>query len=241
MAGNRQLYEQAMNDGHSAAWDQEWDKAIAAYARAIQELPEDPAAHNSLGLALLNAKRFEDALKVYNRAHTLSPDDTIPLEKGADVLERLGRLQEAAAKYVAVADVYLGQRDLEKAIGNWERATRLSPGLLQIHYRLAQAYERTGQARSALREYLTLAFNFQRSGDKQKAMQAVDRALRLVPNNPQAINAKQAIESDASWPCQTWNPISPKRLRLSRKPGIKRNAWSTSGNLIRMAQWEKRL
>ncbi len=197
MAGNRQLYEQAMNEGHGAAWDQEWDKAIGAYARAIQELPEDPAAHNSLGLALLNAKRYEDALKVYNRAHTLSPDDTIPLEKGADVLERLGRLQEAAQKYVAVADVYLGQRDLEKAIGNWERATRLSPGLLQIHYRLAQAYERTGQARSALREYLTLAFNFQRSGDKQKAMQAVDRALRLVPNNPQAINAKQAIESDA--------------------------------------------
>ncbi|HLY28323.1 MAG TPA: tetratricopeptide repeat protein [Aggregatilineales bacterium] len=197
MAGNRQIYEQAMNDGHSAAWDQEWDKAIAAYARAIQELPEDPAAHNSLGLALLNAKRFDDALKVYNRAHTLSPDDTIPLEKGADVLERLGRLQEAAQKYVEVADVYLGQRDLEKAIGNWERATRLSPGLLQIHYRLAQAYERTGQARSALREYLTLAFNFQRGGDKQKAMQAVDRALRLVPNNPQAINAKQAIESDA--------------------------------------------
>src|SRR5258708_7161850 len=156
MAGNRELYEQAMNDGHGAAWDQEWDKAIGSYARAIQELPEDPAAHNSLGLALLNSKRFDDALKVYNRAHMLAPDDPVPLEKGADVLERLGRLPQAAEKYVSVADVYLGQRDLDKAIGNWERATRLSPGQLQIHYRLAQAYERTGQKRSALREYLTL-------------------------------------------------------------------------------------
>src|SRR5258707_3486066 len=108
MAGNRELYEKAMDDGHGAAWDQEWDKAIGAYARAIQELPEDPAAHNSLGLALLNAKRFDDALKVYNRAHTLSPDDTIPLEKGADVLERLGRLQEATEKYLAVTVDDLG-------------------------------------------------------------------------------------------------------------------------------------
>src|SRR5437764_5239746 len=94
MAGNRQLYEQAMNAGHSAAWDQECDKAIMAYARAIQEFPEDPLAHNSLGLALLQAGRLEDALKVYKRAHLLAPDDPVPLEKMADVLERLGRLQE---------------------------------------------------------------------------------------------------------------------------------------------------
>lgn len=35
MAGDRAVYEQEMNAGHSAAWDQEWDKAIMAYARAI--------------------------------------------------------------------------------------------------------------------------------------------------------------------------------------------------------------
>lgn len=198
MARNREIFDQSMNAGHSAAWDQDWNKAIVQYARAIQEIPDDPGAHNSLGLALLQAKRYDDALKIYNRAHQLAPDDPIPLEKSADVLERLGRLKEAAQQYVTVADVYLVQRDLDKAIGNWERATRLTPGLMQIHFRLAQSYERTGQRKNAIREYLTLAFNFKANNDTAKALQAVERALRLDPSNPQALNTKQALETGST-------------------------------------------
>jgi tetratricopeptide (TPR) repeat protein len=195
MPGNRQIFEQAMNLGHSAAWDQEWEKAIAAYTRAIKEIPEDPQAYNSLGFALLQARQYDNALKVYSRAAQMSPDDPLPLEKIADVLERLGRLKEAAQAYINVADIYLAQGDLEKSIGNWERATLLTPGLIQIHYRLAQAYERTGRKRAAVMQYLTMAFNFQRSNDKVKALQSIERSLRLEPSNPQVLNAKRAIES----------------------------------------------
>lgn len=221
MAGNRQIYEQAMSMGHSAAWDQEWDRAIAAYGRAVQEFPEDPAAHNSLGLALLQARRLEDALKVYTRAHQLAPDDPIPLEKSADVLERLGRLKEAAQQYINVAEVYLAQRDLEKAIGNWERATRLTSGLVQIHQRLALAYERTGQKKSAIREYLTLAFNFQRANRTDIALQAVERALRIDPVNPQALNTKAALETGSLLAVELPEedaPPPPKRERVFDAP-----------------------
>lgn len=194
MPGNQQLYEQAMALGDGFAWDQQWDKAIAAYARALQEYPEDTRSHNSLGFSLLQAKRYADALKVYSRARQLDPNDPLPLEKSADVLERLGRQKEAADQYIAVADVHIAQGDLDRAIANWERATLLTPGLLQIHFRLAQAYERTGKKRSAVVQYLTMAFNFQRSGDRTRALQACERALRLDPNNPQVLNSKQAIE-----------------------------------------------
>jgi len=195
MAGDRTIYEKAMNAGHSAAWDQQWDRAIAAYGRAVQEFPEDPDAHRSLGLALLQAQRLEEALKVYTRAHQLAPDDPIPLEKSADVLERMGRLREAAQQYIQVSDIYISQRDLDKAIGNWERATYLTPGLIPIHAKLATAYERTGANKKAIREYLTLAFNFQRMNDTEKAIQAVQRALRLERDNPQALNTLQALQS----------------------------------------------
>ncbi len=195
MPGNRDAYEQAMNAGHNAAWDQEWSMAVGSYGKAIQEFPEDPEAHIHLGLGLLELGRLEDALKVYTRAHQLAPDDPIPLEKSADVLERLGRLREAAQQYINVSEIYLGQRDLDKAIGNWERATRLTPGLIPIHAKLAQAYERIGDKKKAIHEYLTLAFNYRRINNTETAIKAAQRALRLDRNSPQVLNTIRALES----------------------------------------------
>lgn len=195
MAGNREHYEAYMSEGHDFAWENQWDSAVRSYTAAVREFPDDGDAHLYLGWALLSTGRLEDSLRVYKRAHQLLPDDPAPLEKSADVLERLGRLKEAAQQYIAVADIYLSLRDLEKAIGNWARATQLTPGLLMIHARLAQAYERIGDRRRALREYLTLAFNFQRGGDTEKAIKAVERALRLDRRNPQALNTLRALRS----------------------------------------------
>lgn len=195
MPGNQDAYEQYMNSGHNAAWDQDWSAAISAYGRALQEFPEDADAHIHMGLALLKAGRLDSALKVYMRAHQISQTDPIPLEKSADVLERMGRLREAAQQYVNVAEMYLSQRDIDKAIASWDKATRLTPGLVAVHLKLAQAYERIGSKPKAIREYLTLAFNFQRNGDPDKAMRAVQRALKLDPKNAPSLNTLRVIET----------------------------------------------
>ena len=200
MPGNREAYEQSMNAGHNAAWDQDWPGAITAYGHAIQEFPEDSEAHIHLGLALLKSGRLDDALKVYNRASQLTPGDPIPLEKSADVLERMGRLQDAAQRYVSVAEIFLNQRDFNKAIANWTRATELTPGLMSVHAKLAQAYEHIGNKKEAIYHYLMLAYNFQRSGENKKAVRAGQRALKLEPNNSQTLNILHALESGREIP-----------------------------------------
>ena len=72
-----------------------------------------------------------------------------------------------------MAEVYLQQRDLDKAIYNWDRATKLTPGLVGIHAKLAQAYERLGEKAKSIREYLMLAYNFQQQGDGKNAIKVV--------------------------------------------------------------------
>lgn len=195
MPGNREAYERAMNAGHNSAWDKEWSAAIAAYGQAVQEFPNDAEAHMHLGLVLLEVGRLDDALKVYTRAHQLAPSDPIPLEKSADILEKVGRLKEAGQQYINVAEIYVGQRDLAKAIYNWEQATRLTPGLAAIHAKLAQAHERLGNKAQAIREYLMLTADFQRMGEDDKAQKAAQRALKIDPKNIAILNAMRALES----------------------------------------------
>src|SRR5260370_38205390 len=103
MAGNRELFDKALNDGHSAAWDQDWDRATQYYIRAVQEFPENAQALNSLALALLNAKRFQEALKIYTRSADLNPDDPVLLEKSADGLARFARSDDERTASVTVA------------------------------------------------------------------------------------------------------------------------------------------
>lgn len=221
MPGNRQAYDQAMNAGHNAAWDKEWGVAIAAYGQAVQEFPDDAESHMHLGLALLEAGRLDDSLKVYTRAHQLAPNDAIPLEKSADILEKVGRLREAAQQYINVAEVYLGQRDLAKAINNWEQATRLTPGLAAIHAKLAQAHERLGNKAQAVREYLLLSADFQRASENDKALKAAQRALKLDPKNVTILNAMRALESgsDISLPSEVASKSAAKSTTSSASPG----------------------
>jgi len=81
MTGRRNVYEQAMTRGHSAAWDQQWDKAIACYRAALSEFPDDPKALTSLGLATMQSDKLEEALAIYQRATQLTPGDPVAPEK----------------------------------------------------------------------------------------------------------------------------------------------------------------
>lgn len=195
MAGNREVYQRQMDLGNDAGWRGQWSKAVDAFTLAVQEFPDESDAHTNLGLALLRDGQLNAALKVYKRANQLAPTDPEPLEGSAEALERMGRLKEAAQQYVKVSEAYLATRDIEKAIANWERATQLTPGLVSVHAKLAQAYERIGDKPQAIREYLTLAFNFRRMDDIPKAVKAVERALRLDKRNPQALNTLRALRS----------------------------------------------
>lgn len=189
MPGREDIFQKAMNDGHSAAWDQEWDKAVASYRQALQEFPDHPKALNSLGLALYQLGSFEEALQTYMQVAKLSPDDPVPMEKVAQIAERLGDLKIAVEAALRAGDLFLKQRDAEKALENWVRVTNIAPENIVAHSRLAQVHEKLDHIQPAVTEYLAVASILQRAGNAEKTKEMVDKAISMLPTS---IEAKQA-------------------------------------------------
>jgi len=116
MTGNQERFQQAMNEGHSAAWDQAWDKAVTYYRQALEEMPDHPKALTSLALALYEQQDYAEAMKYYRRASEVNPNDVVSLEKVAELLERTGYLAQATEVYMVVAEMYAKNREVDKAV-----------------------------------------------------------------------------------------------------------------------------
>jgi tetratricopeptide (TPR) repeat protein len=208
MPEREEIFQKAMNDGHSAAWDQEWDKAAASYRQALMQFPDHPKALNSLGLALYQLGSFEEALQTYMHVAKLSPDEPVPMEKVAQIAERLGDLKIAVEAAIRAGDLFLKQRDAEKALENWVRVTNISPENVVAHSRLAQVHEKLSHIQPSVTEYLAVASILQRAGNAEKTREMVDKALSLLPTSIEARQADSLLKA---------GQLLPKPLR--RKGG----------------------
>jgi tetratricopeptide (TPR) repeat protein len=211
MIGNEDLFTRAMNQGHTAAWDQTWDKAASHYRKALDEFPDNPKALASLALALYELGEYKEALNNYRRAAELSPHDPTPHVKIAEILERTGQRSEAITVYMRVAELYANSRDFEKAIENWSHVTSLDPENLSAHNRLALVYERLGRKQQAVIEYISIASLIQQKGDVQKAIAATNHALQVMPEGSEAGQALKMLHAGRLLP-------KPKRPQGMTKP-----------------------
>ncbi|RME05804.1 MAG: hypothetical protein D6803_08110 [Anaerolineae bacterium] len=195
-----QRYRQAMNLGHSAAWEQEWDRAAAYYGKALEAKPDDPRALSSLALAFLNMGEVEKSLRYYLRAAEVAPNDPMPLEKAAMLYENMGQSRKAITLSLRAAELYLRAKDVEKAIENWTRVLSIDVENLQAHSRLALLFERLGRKAQAIREYLNIASLYQHAGQKEKAFEVVQRALKLDSQNAEAQRALAMLRAGTVLP-----------------------------------------
>lgn len=193
MAGDRTRYVDALKKGSGFLKNEQWREAIAAYRIAISEFPDRAEAYAGLGEACLGQKQYDRALECFKLAARHSQGNVQFLGKVADIQERMGMLGEAGRTYMATGEIYLRQRDAESAISNWERAVRLEPNLLGAHQRLAMVFQRTGETKKAVREYLAIARSLSMMGESKKAMQMCRAALRLDPDNPDVLTAIRLV------------------------------------------------
>ncbi len=85
------------------------------------------------------------------------------MDKIARIHERNGQTAEFIRALLQAAELYLKNRDVDKAIQNWLQVLRVQPANLAAHSRLAVVYEHTGKGREAVTEYLAIASILQRT------------------------------------------------------------------------------
>jgi tetratricopeptide (TPR) repeat protein len=216
VAGNEDVFRRLMNQGHSEAWDQAWDRAAEYYRQALAEMPDNHQALINLGLAFFERQSFEDALIYYLRAAQVSPDDPIPLEKTADIYERMGVLDKAGDISLQAAEIFAKNHDIKKAIECWMRVTTLNPENAMAHSRLALVYEHQGRNQASVEEYIALASLLQHAGQVDKAVQIVNHALELVPGCKEAAQALAQLNAKQLLPKPLLRPGGTGPLRVSQ-------------------------
>jgi tetratricopeptide (TPR) repeat protein len=208
MTGRKELFDEAMRLGNSAAWNLEWDEAIEHYRKALAEFPESSEALSCLGLGLLEMGNPKKALDAYRLAVSADPEDPVPLEKCAEIHEQLGQFEEAIERRDAAAMLHMNRKDVGKALANWTHVARLVPANLDARMRLAKTYERMGRHNEAISEYLAVASILQQSGNSERAIETTQHVLNVAPGDSDAIRAYRMLREGEALP----KPADPPAL-----------------------------
>lgn len=190
--GHRSAFEEAMRRGHNYAWAGEWDKAIEEYRRAVHESLEDPVAHTSLGLALLEAGRVREALGEYRTVGKLRPDDLAARRRIAEICGEMGRVTEAAEAWESLALLYEERGAVDEALEAWQEVARSRPESERALEELAEAHIFEAPE-DAAQEYLALARLAQAKGEREKAVEHCRRALTVDEGNVEARELLRAL------------------------------------------------
>lgn len=200
MTGDSAQFQTLMSQGHSAAWDQDWDKAVELYRQALEVSPDHPKALASLGLSHFQLKQYDEALRLYQRVSALQPEDPMPYEKIARIYERMGMLQEAVQSYMQGAESQIKAHDIDRALDDFNSAIQLNPENQTVHTRMAMVFDKLGRKEEAVHEYLFIAALMQAGGDKNKAAQVIQYALQLLPGSPDATRAQAMLVNNQQLP-----------------------------------------
>jgi tetratricopeptide (TPR) repeat protein len=86
--------------GRLLAWKGRWSDGEAEYELVLEKVPDDIDMLTGLADVLLWQQKYSEALRVLDRARTISPSDPAILAQRARVLSLLGRTREARSEYL---------------------------------------------------------------------------------------------------------------------------------------------
>lgn len=180
MAGNRALYETALKRGHDYAWQNQWDRALKEYQRAVGEFPDDRDARSNLALAYLRLKQWPDALREYLALAQDKPKDTFIQSRLADIYVATNDTSAAERTYFGLADLFEQQNQPSEAVKALQELTRVLPRNERAYKRIGDLAEHIGDQATAAQAHIMLANLATESNNLDGALAQADYAFNLT-------------------------------------------------------------
>jgi len=143
-----------------------WQDGVSLFTHTIEVTSENPLAQLNLGISLEVKGAQEEAQKRYEEALRLNPVLQEAHNALGDLLNELGKTNEAIANYNAELQIHeqpvthenlgallvkLGR--IDEAMIHYEAAARLDPGDARAHYLMAKALLRQGRSAEAVPQF----------------------------------------------------------------------------------------
>ena len=106
--------------GNDVKEEENYEKAIEFYEKAVKEDPKFAFAWDNLGLMYRKLENFDKAIEMYNKSLEIDPTGMMPLQN------------------IAVAYIY--KKDYTNAIKSYEKLAILDPKNPEVHYGIGNIY-----------------------------------------------------------------------------------------------------
>jgi tetratricopeptide (TPR) repeat protein len=198
----------------------QYDKAVVEYQKLVQEDPRDVRTLLKIGdlhtrrnkpkdaidvyqkVADLYAKQgfFLKAVAVYKQILKLDPSHLDSTQKLAKMYEELALTSEALSTYEIVADAYLGQHQMPKALETMERMIELDGQNVAVRIKYAEALSKANKAREAAAAFAAGAALLKEQGRMDDYLRVVERQLYHDPENVQIARSLSGLYLERSDP-----------------------------------------
>jgi tetratricopeptide (TPR) repeat protein len=189
--------------------------AVFANVHVLDATLMQSITENNLGTALLDQKRYDEAIEHHQRAIQLRPDYAPAYNNLGAALRASGRLDDAVASYrkalelkpdFASASYNLANAQLEQgksadSADSFRRSLEANPGSVEAHNNLGIALANKGDIAGAIAEFRAALVIDEHSvhahrnlgnmlfdlGQKTEGMAHLERAVEIAPNEPEAV------------------------------------------------------
>ncbi|HIK17911.1 MAG TPA: tetratricopeptide repeat protein [Leptolyngbyaceae cyanobacterium M33_DOE_097] len=159
-------------------------EAVAAYDKALEVTPKDPATWTQQGMLLAQMGQHATALAAYDQALKISPNFSLALLNRGAALNRLGKSEEA----LAACDQAIGGDERWGELGvahAWDQRGVALAGLNRMEEAIASADRALSLKPDFAEAYSNRAVTLWRMEDYEAAIASVDESVKLKPRYSQ--------------------------------------------------------